>query len=199
MGTLLGLSLALNLLVLPTGFGIWCLGYLIINLAYSLKLKRLQTLDVICLASLYTLRILAGGAATETPVSYWLMALSTFLFLSLALVKRVSELKKVDEGHDTGRDYVLSDVPVLMALGAASAYSAVLVLSLYIHSDEVSLLHRRPELLWFLTPLLIYWLTRVWILTMRGRIHEDPVIFALKDRVTWAVAILGLACLAVAL
>ncbi len=199
MLALLGASVAINMGLLDWGFMAWSAGYLAINLAYSLRLKRKQTLDVICLASLYTLRILAGGAATATPVSYWLLALSTFLFLSLALVKRVSELLKVEEGHDTGRDYVRSDVPVLMALGAASAYSSVLVLSLYIHSDDVSVLHARPHLLWLLTPLLIFWVTRVWILTMRGQIHEDPVVFALKDKATWAVAVLGLACLAVAL
>lgn len=180
---------------LSGNFWVWALGYLLLNALYSMRLKAVHSLDIVCLASLYTLRILAGGEATQVDVSHWLLSFSAFLFLSLALVKRVSELLKLDEGTTKGRDYSKGDVNVLMALGASSAYATVLVLALYLRSPEVTSLYSRPNLLWALTPLSIYWLTRLWILTMRGKVHEDPVIFALKDPVGWLTLFAGVACL----
>lgn len=194
---LLGLA-SVGAWILGGLFWAWCLAYFVINIAYSLKLKSVHSIDVLCLASLYTLRIMAGGEATDIAVSHWLLTFSAFLFLSLAMVKRISEILRVDDGAIPGRDYSKQDLNVLLALGTSSAYATVLVLALYLHSPEVSVLYSKPNLLWLLTPLSIYWLTRLWILTMRGQVHEDPVIFALKDPVGWGTLAAGIACLAMA-
>ena len=188
----IGVGLAL---LLPTGFQ-WALAtYLVTTLLYSLWLKRLASLDVIVLAGLYTLRIIAGALATGISLSFWLLAFSMFIFLSLALVKRVAELVEVRKketatgvplGKLRGREYSTEDVVVLQGLGAASGYLAVLVLALYIHSPEVSTLYRSSELLWLIAPLMLLWITRMWLVTARGYMDEDPIFFAAKDPETWA-------------
>lgn len=188
----LGVGLAL---LLPAGFQ-WALAtYLLTTLMYSLWLKRLASLDVIVLAGLYTLRIIAGALATGISLSFWLLAFSMFIFLSLALVKRVAELVEVRKkematgvtlGKLRGREYSTDDVGVLQGLGAASGYLAVLVLALYIHSPEVSELYRSSELLWLIAPLMLLWVTRMWLVTARGYMDEDPIFFAAKDPETWA-------------
>jgi len=196
--SLLGGGFGLALL-LPPGFQLALLTYLVTTLLYSLWLKRVASLDVIVLAGLYTLRIIAGAFAAGIALSFWLLAFSMFIFLSLALVKRVAELvemrkKETAEGKPLGklrgREYDTEDVTVLQGLGASSGYLAVLVLALYIHSPEVSTLYRTPELLWLITPLMLLWVTRLWVVTARGYMDEDPIFFAVKDPETWATGAL---------
>jgi 4-hydroxybenzoate polyprenyltransferase len=178
---------------LPIAFSALLAIYLAINLAYSLGLKRVALLDVFVLAALYTLRILAGAAAIDVPVSHWLLAFSLFAFLSLALAKRFVEVSGVaarDEERVGGRGYLASDGPLLGMLGTASGYLAVLVFALYITSPQVVVLYRSPAMLWFAVPLLLYWMSRVWFLAHRGALHEDPLLFALRDPQSYAVGLL---------
>lgn len=184
---------------LPVGFQFALGTYLVTTLLYSLWLKRIASLDVIVLAGLYTLRILAGSLATDISLSFWLLAFSMFIFLSLALVKRVAELVEVRKreaangaslGKLRGRGYATEDVTVLQSLGSASGYLAVLVLALYINSPEVSKLYRSPEILWLIAPLMLLWVTRLWVVTARGYMDEDPIFFAAKDPETWATGAL---------
>ncbi|MGE0350261.1 UbiA family prenyltransferase [Hydrogenophaga sp.] len=183
---------------LPVGFQFMLVAYLVTTLLYSLWLKRVASLDVIVLAGLYTLRIVAGALATGISLSFWLLAFSMFIFLSLALVKRVAELVEVRRkeaatgaslGKLRGREYATEDVIVLQSLGAASGYLSVLVLALYIHSPEVSELYRSPEILWLIAPLMLLWVTRLWVVTSRGYMDEDPIFFAVKDPETWATSL----------
>jgi 4-hydroxybenzoate polyprenyltransferase/phosphoserine phosphatase len=173
-------------------FVLWLLAYVLLTLAYLFWFKRVVLLDVVVLASFYTLRILAGGAAAEVPISEWFAAFSLFFFLNLALLKRYSELRVVrfDGGEDIpGRGYRSADLELLRGLGSSSAYLSCLVLALYINSLDVGRLYSRPDVLWLLIPLVIYWNSRVWLLANRGEMHEDPVVFALTDRVSWGVVL----------
>ena len=175
--------------LLPWRFGALLGAYLAANFAYALWLKRLALVDVFMLAGLYTLRILAGAAAIAVPVSHWLLAFSLFAFLSIALVKRYVEVANVaarDESRVGGRAYTPRDGPLLAMLGVGSACLAVLVFALYITSPQVVPLYRTPALLWFAVPLLLYWLSRTWMLAHRGLLHEDPLLFALHDRASYA-------------
>lgn len=187
-------GLALAFLLLPTLFGLALLLYLLMTTAYSVFLKRLAVVDVMVLAGLYTLRVLAGGIAADVTVSPWLLAFSMFLFLSLAFVKRYTELRAAaaDEAHGetSRRGYTREDMELLKSFGTASGYLSVLVLALYINqSREVTLLYRTPAALWLIGPCLLYWLTRVWLLAARGRMHEDPVVFTVKDPVSYALGL----------
>lgn len=177
---------------LPLAFGLVLTGYLVLTLLYSTTLKRRPIVDVIVLAALYLTRLLAGSAATGIPLSAWLAAFALFVFLSLALAKRAGELSLMPLERDVpaGRGYVRSDLEPLTALGAAAAYTAVLVFALYLEVPETRAMYERPILLWGMVPLLVYWLSRLWLLVRRGFVHEDPVIFALKDRVSRLVAVL---------
>lgn len=159
--------------------------YYVTTFAYSISLKRKLILDVWTLAGLYTIRIVAGAAATGVTLSLWFLGFSLFLFLALASVKRHSELvdlKKRQGEHATGRAYSVDDIPVLMAMSLASGYCAVLVFALYVSSPEVSLRYSTPYGLWLICPLLLYWISRVVMLTHRGQMHDDPVVFAIRDR-----------------
>jgi len=163
-------------------------GYLAATTAYSLYFKRKLLLDVMVLAGLYTLRILAGGVAADVAVSSWLMAFSMFLFISLAFVKRYSELQVVKEANQLqaqGRSYMIEDLDILLSTGPASGFMAVLVFCLYINSDVVRQLYARPMFLWCICPILVYWITRIWFFARRRKLDDDPVLFALKDRVSW--------------
>lgn len=167
--------------------------YYVVTLAYSLWFKRIAVLDVMTLAGLYTLRLLAGGAATHTAPSFWLLSFSMFLFLSLAIVKRATELDGAPIGDSEllpGRGYGRADAAMLMSLGPAAGYMAVLVLALYINSPESQVLYHHPRALWLVCPVLLYWITRIWVLTARGRMNDDPVIFAITDRVSLALGAL---------
>ncbi|GAB3378532.1 UbiA family prenyltransferase [Azotobacter armeniacus] len=180
--------------LLPWPFAVALAAYYSLTLAYSLALKRYMAVDVIALALLYTLRIIAGGAAFGLPLTFWILAFSMFIFLSLALVKRYAELREAwREGHTEktrGRGYYPDDLGEISSLGAASGYLAVMVLALYIHDQATVSLYAYPELIWLACPLLLFWITRVWMLTHRGQMNEDPVVFAIRDRVSLLVGVL---------
>jgi 4-hydroxybenzoate polyprenyltransferase len=161
--------------------------YLLITTAYSFKLKKHAVIDVVTLAILYSIRIIAGISALSLDYSPWLLGFSLFLFLSLAIVKRVAEIheKKLNGRTDLkGRGYQISDLSLLESMAVSSAYSAVVVYFLYVNSAKVAVLYHFPELLWLGLPLLVFWLSRVLLLTHRGHMHEDPVVFALTDKVS---------------
>lgn len=183
-------------LALPVEFVAVLGAYWGITLLYSLTLKRRLVVDVLTLAGLYTLRVLAGAAATGILVSEWLLAFSMFLFLCLALIKRYSELVerlRSHKGKPAGRAYVTDDTPMVGALAGASGFVSVLVLALYIASPDVDRLYPHPQLLWAIGILLLYWVSRVLMLAHRGEVHDDPVVFAVKDRVSlMIVALMGL-------
>ena len=168
-------------LPLPRAAGVVLVGYVALSVAYSLLLKRVLWLDVLVLAALYVLRVIAGALAIAVPMSPWLLGFALFLFISLATLKRYGELAMSTTGVLDGRAYRATDAPVVLALGAAAALTAVLVLALYVQSDDVRALYRKPELLWFATPILIYWLARLWTLAGRGAVRADPILFALRD------------------
>ncbi len=170
---------------LPHRFLLWLIVYVVVTLAYSLLLKRMVLVDVIVLSALYTLRILAGSAATNVPISPWLAGFCIFFFLSLAMVKRFSELANLrarGAAPANGRGYLISDIEQMRSFGTSSAYASVVVFTLYINNPDVSRLYLHPQRLWLLAPILILWLSRVWLLASRGQLNEDPVIFALTDR-----------------
>ena len=189
-----GLLLALAFIVAsaaPAAFPVWLGLYYSLTIAYSLWFKRVPVLDVLILAALYTLRVLAGGAAARVEPSFWLLAFSMFIFLSLALVKRYAEIEATTASPGDlvlGRGYRGDDVALLLGIGPAAGFVAVLVLALYINSPESLLHYRHPQVLWLICPLLLYWVTRVWFLTARGRMHDDPVVFAARDWVSLVVA-----------
>ena len=188
-------ALGLSLLLPPVVTALLA-GYFVVSLAYSLRLKAVLLLDVLVLAGLYTVRLHVGSGAVQVELSFWLSALSMFLFLSLAMVKRYSELLELraigdEEAH--GRSYRPVDLDALMSLGAASGYLSVLVLALYINSGSVRDLYTHPEVIWLLCPLLLYWVSRIWLLARRGELHYDPLVFACRDPASWAVAALGMA------
>ncbi len=189
-------------LALPWRFGLALLAYFLLALSYSLVLKRLALVDVVVLAVLYTLRIVAGGAAGPLDVSFWLLALSLFLFFSLALVKRYTELLGLG-GHEgaepRGRGYRAGDLGLLQALGASSGCLAVLVVAFYVNSPRSAAFYARPQVIWLLCPLLLYWVSRVWLKAARGEVRDDPVVFAIGDGPSWAVVALGLVIMVVAL
>ena len=167
--------------------------YFAITLAYSLVLKRKMMIDVVTLAVLYAIRIIGGGVAIAVPISEWLLAFSLFIFTSLALIKRHSELGlrlQAGLGDPTNRNYRLDDLPVIAALAAASGYCAVIIFALYLSSDTVRSLYRHPEMLWLACPLLVYWISRVLLLSHRRLLIDDPVVFAMKDKVSIAVGAL---------
>jgi 4-hydroxybenzoate polyprenyltransferase/phosphoserine phosphatase len=189
-GLALAGAVALTVCCLPAAFTGWLAVYLLTTTAYSLRLKKEIVIDVLVLASLYTLRIAAGAAAVSVPLSPWLLAFAMFFFLSLALGKRYIELRSRSGTTDDllpGRGYRLDDAGLLEQIGPTSGYLAVLVFCLYIESHAVGRLYRHPELLWLACPLLLYWLTRFWLLARRRLIEYDPVAFALKDRTSLAV------------
>lgn len=176
--------------------------YLVVTSAYSLVLKRRMFIDVVTLAGLYTLRVIAGGVAVGVTLSPWFLAFSMFLFLMLAIVKRYQELdglRAEARGSAQGRNYQVRDLPVLAALGGASGFAAVLVLALYLNSPDVDARYGRPEALWLLCPLLVYWIGRVMMLTNRGEVDDDPIIFAVRDRPSLGVGVLAVGVFLVAL
>jgi 4-hydroxybenzoate polyprenyltransferase len=181
---LLGTSFALAFLVKPA-FAAMLLAYVVLTTAYSWSLKERVLVDVLVLSLLYTMRIVTGSVAVGIHTSSWLLAFSLFLFLSLALVKRCSELQLLQargQASAHGRDYRVADLVVLWPMGLASALCAVVVLGLFINAPETQERYASPALLWGLVALMIYWLGRLWIKTARGEMDDDPVLYALKDR-----------------
>jgi 4-hydroxybenzoate polyprenyltransferase len=188
---LIGLSIAWSL---PMVFFGWLVGYLALTVAYSLVLKRIELVDVVVLAGLYTLRLLAGGAVNGVVISPWLLIFSLFLFLSLAMVKRFSELQNLrasGQVPNNGRGYHLLDIESLRSFGTASGYASVVIFALYISSQEVTALYKHPHRMWLMAPFLLLWISRFWLLASRGELNEDPVLFALSD----AASILIGACM----
>jgi 4-hydroxybenzoate polyprenyltransferase/phosphoserine phosphatase len=179
-------ELALNR---PWGFLEWLGIYVVSTSAYSLRLKRMVLVDVIVLSGLYTIRILAGSAATGVPVSQWLAAFSIFFFLSLAIVKRFAELESLRLRSEAsgalavkGRSYRLSDLEQLRSFGTASGYASVVVFALYIGNEVAQDLYAHHRRLWLLVPVLLLWLSRLWLQASRGELHEDPVVYAITDK-----------------
>jgi 4-hydroxybenzoate polyprenyltransferase len=169
----------------------WLAGYAVLSLTYSLVFKRRVFLDVLALSALYSIRVLAGGAAAGVEVSDWLLALSGFIFISLALLKRYADLRFLTGiGGDAlpGRDYSASDVDLLRSMGVSTGMLAVLVLALYLTSEQVMRLYAHPRLLWLVCPLLLYWIAHMWFLAHRGRIEDDPIVVAAKDSTSYIVA-----------
>ncbi|HJW03519.1 MAG TPA: UbiA family prenyltransferase [Azospira sp.] len=190
---LLLLAAALIGLQLPPLFAAALGGYFVLTLAYSIWLKNQVIVDVLLLACLYTSRVLAGAAATRIEPSFWLLAFSMFIFLSLAMVKRYSEMLVVlaqQKSTAPGRGYSTADLPVLIALGTSSGMMAILVVALYVNSPEVVLLYRHPWMLWLLPLGLLYWISRIWMKTHRGEMHDDPLVFAATDWQSLAVGLL---------
>jgi 4-hydroxybenzoate polyprenyltransferase len=198
---LLGLAFTITMF-LPSSFAAVLTSYYTLTLAYSFALKGLALIDALALAALYTLRIVAGAVAIDIPLSFWMLLFSVFLFLSLAFVKRFAELdalRRQNQFRAIGRDYEVRDLPVLQSLGSAAGYLSVLVLALYINSPEIESLYRRPKVIWVLCVLLLFWISRLWMTAQRGAMHDDPVVFALKDRVSLAVGVLVMMTVALAL
>ncbi|HSA59930.1 MAG TPA: UbiA family prenyltransferase [bacterium] len=180
-------------LLLPRDFA-WVLSvYVFFSAFYSLALKRAVLMDVMVLAFFYALRIFAGAVAIGVEVSSWLLAFSIFIFFSLALLKRYSELAFLskEEGSLTGRGYRKGDLDSLAMLGTASGVLSVLVLALYVSSAEVTALYSHPRALWLLCPVMLYWVSRVWLLAHRGEIPDEPIVFALRDRASYVVGLLA--------
>jgi 4-hydroxybenzoate polyprenyltransferase len=178
--------------ILPLSFQVTLAGYVLLTLGYSLGLKGVAILDLVSLSMLYTTRIVAGGFALGTGVSFWLLAFAMFFFFSLALLKRYAELIALERDSKVpGRGYAGHDAEVILAIGSASAMVSALVLALYINGETAKALYSRPEFLWLLCPLLLYWISRVWLLAARGEMHDDPVIFALRDRPSYLVGAIG--------
>lgn len=191
---LLLLFSALLMVGLPTAFVHWALAYLLLTTAYTWWLKRMALVDVATLAGLYTLRILAGAAVVDVPLSFWLLLFSALLFFDLALIKRVAELVSLQrEGgaRAAGRGYGVEDTPVLQGMGYAAAVGSVLVLALYMQSPVVNALYGAPTLLALLCPILLLWLSRLWLLTNRGAMHDDPLVFAMRDPSSWLLGLLS--------
>ncbi len=185
--------------LLPVAFLGWLLVYLGTTLAYTWYLKRIALVDVLLLSGLYTLRLLAGSAATQSHISHWLAGFSVFLFFSLAIVKRFAELQNLRTAGmppRNGRGYFVSDTDQLRSFGTASAFAAVVVFAIYISGSDVTMLYRHEQLLWLIMPLMILWLCRVWLLASRGELNEDPLVFALTDPMS---LLIGVAVAAIAL
>jgi len=179
---------------LPPLFGVVLGAYLVATTAYSLSVKRMLLLDVLMLAGLYTMRILAGAAATDIDVSFWLLAFSIFFFLSLALVKRFVELRSaslVAGERIAGRGYRAEDQEIVAQAGMASAFSSVLVLALYVDSTAVRELYPHPWMVWPLAPIVLYLTMRIWILARRDELHDDPVVFIIRDWRSQVVMAIG--------
>jgi 4-hydroxybenzoate polyprenyltransferase/phosphoserine phosphatase len=189
---LLTASIIVGLLVQPLFLAV-LIGYVALTTIYSFYLKRKVMIDIWMLGALYTTRMLAGGAATGLMLSEWLLAFSMFLFLSLAAVKRQSELADmVNRGvlRADGRDYRISDIPVVLGVVLSAGYCSVLVLALYISGDAVRGLYGNPGILWLACPLLLYWISRAAIISFRGEMDDDPIVFALKDKVSRGIFVI---------
>jgi 4-hydroxybenzoate polyprenyltransferase len=201
LSILVGISISIILAVLSIALGaivgkdfltILVL-YIFLTSAYSLMLKSIVLVDCLTLATLYTVRIIAGAAAASLALSFWLLAFSVFIFLSLALVKRYAELlaqEKVGKRIAHGRGYEVSDAPLLQTLGVSSGYISALVMALYLKTDDIILMYTYPSAIWIFLPILLFWVSWVWLKASRGEMHDDPIVFAIKDKTSIFVALL---------
>ncbi len=191
---LVAVSVAIGVAISPA-FALVLVGYLVLTAGYSLSMKRIVLLDVFILALLYAARIFAGAVAAGVVASFWLLTFALFMFTSLALLKRYSELIALRTESLTlvnGRSYATADMQMISMFGIGSGYIAVLVVAMYIHGDLVRSLYAHPALLGAIAPVLLYWISRTWLIAHRGEMHDDPILFALKDRASIAVAALCL-------
>jgi 4-hydroxybenzoate polyprenyltransferase len=198
---LLGVA-ALIAAFLPGKFQLCLAAYYLLTFGYSIKLKRMLLVDAVALAGLYTLRIIAGAGAATVALSFWLLLFSVFLFLSLAFVKRYAELdslRRQQKLQALGRGYRVEDLAVLQSFGTAAGYLSVLVLALYINSPEIQPLYSRPKAIWMLCVLMLYWISRVWMTAHRGGMHDDPVVYALRDRVSLGIGLVAAITVAIAI
>lgn len=187
-----GGSFAMASWLLPSIFGVLLVIYLGLTTSYSFYLKNIPVVDVFLLAGLYAFRVFAGGLIIGIAISPWLLAFSIFFFLSLAFMKRFSELdrlQKEGEVNANGRGYLVGDLSFLGVIGGTSGYLSILVLALYMTSQSIVELYPFPQILWAVCLLLLYWITRVWMITFRGKMNFDPVIFALRDRTSYLVGV----------
>lgn len=184
----LGLSFLVN-----AKFQLILLTYLVLTTAYSFKLKKIAILDIVILAALFTTRVISGGFAAEVDLSMWILAFSMFFFMNLAVLKRYTELlviKKKNKLQTKGRGYHIEDMGLLLSVGPAAGFMAVLVFALYISSEQAQKLYNFPELLWLVSPILLFWIIRIWHLCVRGKMTDDPIVFTVKDRVSYLIGIL---------
>ena len=187
-------AFAISALFLPKGFTFALLAYFALTNAYSFYLKRISTADVVALALLYTVRVVAGAAAISVALSSWLLAFSVFVFVSLAYLKRYIEISALaSKSNASGRGYSGDDAETMFTLGIANSTAATVVLAFFISSTEVRVLYRHPDLLWILCLIMLYWTNRVWIGAKRGKIHGDPIVFAIKDKVSRMAGLLAVA------
>jgi 4-hydroxybenzoate polyprenyltransferase len=178
------LSFAVSIFYLPNDFAWILFIYLVITTLYSMYLKKIVIADIITLAVLYSIRIVAGGEITKLPLSKWFIAFSLFIFFSLAIIKRYTELKNLVKQNKTkakGRGYETDDIKLLLTLGTSSGYLSVLIFLLYIFSPEVAVLYHNPLWLIPVSILLLAWITRMWFKAFRGEMDEDPVVYTVKD------------------
>ena len=200
---LLAAALALAFAGVGWLFGLVLLGYWALTNAYSFDLKRRAGLDVVTLGLLYTMRLFGGAAAIQVKPSFWILAFSMFLFFALAVAKRAVELDRLSQsqraGKAPGRGYAVADLPMLTAQGVAASQLAVLVFALYINDSTSASHFVRPEALWAICPLLLLWVNRVWLCVARGELHEDPVLFALRDRFSHGLVAMAAVCVFLAL
>jgi len=176
------------------------LTYAVMSIAYSAKLKEMPLVDVFMLAALYTIRLFGGGQSSGYAVSFWLLAFSNFIFLSLALVKRVAELKAIApaDSNIARRGYRLADIPILQMFGCGSALAASVVLALFVQAEATAERYASPSILWGLVPLMLFWQFRLWLATTRGNMRDDPITYAAGDWVTWLVGVASLIILVAA-
>jgi len=166
--------------------------YFILAAAYSIAIKRIVLVDCLTLATLYTIRIIAGAIALSLSLSFWLLSFSVFIFFSLALVKRYAELMtqlKASKSGADGRGYTIQDKPLLQIFGVSSGYISTLVIALYMRSEEVMTLYRHPKVIWFVLPALLFWISWMWYKASIGKMQEDPIIFAINDKASVLVAL----------
>lgn len=195
---LLLLALLGGALVNQAFLSVLCI-YFLLTLAYSLWLKSLVLVDCLVLSLLYTLRIIAGAQMVGHDLSFWLMAFAVFLFLSLSFVKRYSELADLQQSGKAsarGRGYDISDISLIHTMGITAGYASVLVLALYLNSEEVMELYRNPQIIWGAVPVILFWVSWMWLQAHRGNMHDDPLIFALKDTVSLVCGVVFLAMVA---
>ena len=183
-----------SLFLMPIAFSIALVIYYALTIAYSQFIKRMMVVDTIVLAGLYTVRVIAGSYACELVPTFWILAFSMFLFLSLAMVKRYAELMDARSKGETeqtkGRGYFPDDVEIIANLGSSSGYLSVLVLALYIQDFRTVKMYHTPELIWLACPILLFWISRVWMIAHRGEMHDDPVLFAIKDKASLLTGVL---------
>ena len=193
-------AFALSTFVLPWQFTAALAAYFALSNLYSFHLKRRSTADVMTLGLLYTIRVVAGAAAISVIVSSWLLGFSMFIFVSLAYLKRYIEVAALadSQAKSKGRGYSGADSETMFGLGIANSTAATVLLALYISSEEVKTLYREPAALWVLCFLMLLWSNRVWVGARRGKIHDDPVVFAIKDPISRWIGFVALLTLAAA-